>query len=175
MLERGLADFPSRSQHHHGGLRGWGFDSAQCTARRSTLEFQQKGVKGKRKGFERFSPNSLLWGSLLEEKRLAATCSGRVPAACPPCVRLVSGIVRLVSLESAFAPPPNLACHLSVMCPQLVRLVSALCPACVRHVSALCLPPNFVCHMSAMWPPCIRHVSALAAPPKPCQFPWHSF
>ena len=36
-----------------------------------------------------YSPNSLLWGSLLEKKRLAAICSGRVPRACPPRVRLV--------------------------------------------------------------------------------------
>ena len=74
------------------------------------------------------SPKSLLWGSLLEETRLAAICSGRVPGACPPCVRhtlsamrplfvrLASALgavfppcVRLVTLESALAPPPYLA------------------------------------------------------------------
>ena len=64
-----------------------------------------------------YSPNSLLWGSLLEEKWLAAICSGRVPGPCPWCVRLAS---RMVS-----------------------HLVSAL--PCVRFVSALCLRASKPC------------------------------
>ena len=83
------------------------------------------------------SPNSLLWGSLLEEKRLAEICSGRVPGACPPCVRHCPPCVHHVS---ALAAPPN-----------LVRLLCLphVCPPCVRsfvrHVPALCQLRSTMC------------------------------
>ena len=53
-------------------------------------------------------------------------CSGRVPGACPPCVRHVS-----VCPVSSLAMPPNLACHVSAL-------------FFVRHVFAEALPLDFV-------------------------------
>ena len=66
-----------------------------------------------------FAPSSLLWGSFLENKNLATICSGRVPGACPPCVRHMSALSPLL---------PHLQ-TLSAMCPPCGRLASALCPS----------------------------------------------
>ena len=120
-----------------------------------------------------FSPNSLLWGSLLEKKgwpRYALATSPElvrpVSATRPPRVRLVS----------ALRPP--CVCLVSALCPPCVRLVSALCPHCIVSaltalwptLSAMC-PPCPPCDrlVSATCPPsvrlCDRHVSTLAAPP----------
>ena len=103
-----------------------------------------------------FSPNSLLWGSLLEEKRLAAICSGRVPGACPPWVRHLS----------ALCPPWFRFGPASTLCPPCVRLVSTACPPCVRLGSALAAPPNivrFLC-LPRVCPPCVRSLSAAMCP-----------
>ena len=82
------------------------------------------------------SPNSLLWGSLLEKKRLAAICGGRVSRACPPCVRQCPPCVRL---DSALAAPPNLVRPLSAFCVCLVYVhLPAMCLLLVRHVPILC-------------------------------------
>ena len=62
-------------------------------------------------------------------------------ATCPPCdsASAIVCLVRLVSLESAFSPPPNLASvrppclrHVSAVCPLWPRLqtLSAVCPLC---------------------------------------------
>ena len=101
--------------------------------------------------FSYLSPNSLLWGSLLGKKRLAAICSGRVPGACPPRVRPVSALSTLSPLW------PRLQ-TLSAMCPPCL----GLCPPCVRPFSTLAVPPNLVCHVSAL--PFAHHVSAKALP-----------
>ena len=114
------------------------------------------------------SPNSLLWGSLSEEKRLAAICAGRVPGACPWCGCDVSTLAtppNLVRDLSAMWPPANVSAlsrlrpqTLSTMCPPCVCLLS-WCPLWVRLGRP---PPNLVC------PPFVRRVcleSALAASP----------
>ena len=113
---------------------------------------------------------------------------GRVFMLRPPCVRPVLrppgvrfGLIRiyvmyrpcvcLVSAESALAPPPDLAYHLSSMCSALVRfLVSALepCPPYiyVSHVTASCPPCGHFGRASKPCPPClvcVQHVSALSA------------
>ena len=113
------------------------------------------------------SPNSLLWGSLLGKKRLAAICSGRVPGACPPCVRLVSATCppcwlwpRLHSLSATCS---LLVRRLSALCPMCcwlwprLQALSATCPFCVRHLSALCI--GFGRAFSPC-PPLVRLVSA---------------
>ena len=131
----------------------------------------------------RFSPNSLLWGSLLEEKSLAAICSGRVSGACPPCVRHCPPCVRRLSALCMpwvrLATPPN-----------LVRLVSArlMCaapsPHFVRHVPALCQLKSTMCPRGLLWGKAVaswsKILSALPNPPRlycmPAgQFPWHLF
>ena len=89
------------------------------------------------------SPNSLLWGSLLQEKRLVAICSGRVPGACPPCVRHCPSCVRL---DSALVASPHFVRHrvsaLSTWSPLWLCLqtlcASYVCLLCVHHVSAVC-------------------------------------
>ena len=139
-------------------------------------------LKGRIKAL--FSPNSLLWGSFLGKKRLAAICSGCVPGACPPCVPHVSALCPpWVCFGRASKPCLPCVRHVSAMCPPCVRLVSGicpplclpwvrwgraseLCPPCVRHASAMCppcvcldsalaTPPNLVHHVSAMCPPCL--------------------
>ena len=77
------------------------------------------------------SPNSLLLGSLLEKKRLPAICSGRVPGACPPCVRHVSAL----AVPGAQTLSASCICLIYV-CPSCVRHVSALCPPCARSLPA---------------------------------------
>ena len=124
----------------------------------------------------KFSPNSLLWGSLLE-KRLAAICSGRVPGACPPRVRHVSDpcppCPPWVRFGHASKPWPARVRHVSAFCLPCVRLesVMAASPNFVRHVSAscpacppLCLPWVWCGRASELCPPCFRHVSALCPP-----------
>ena len=116
--------------------------------------------------FSYFSPNSLLWGSLLGKERLAAICSGHVPGACPPCVRLVSATClpcwlwpRLHSLSVTCPPSVRALC-----CLLWTRLqsLSAACPPCVHHLPALC-PPSVVGFGRAPspCPPLVRLVSAL--------------
>ena len=102
------------------------------------------------------SQNSLLWGSLLENRRLAAICCPRprsLSAMCPPCVRLVCSMC------------PR---RISTLCPPCVRHVSTLCPPCVRLESALAAPPHFVRYASALCPPCcppcVSHVPAMCPP-----------
>ena len=131
-----------------------------------------------------FPPNSLLWGSLLGKKMLAAICSGHVSGACPPCVRLVSATCPpcVVGFGRASSPCPPLVRLVSTLCCWLwprLRLVSALCPPCVvgfgrasalcppcvRLVSAAAAPPNLVRHEPAMCPSCVRLMSPLAVPP----------
>ena len=80
------------------------------------------------------SPNSLLWGSPLQNKGWS---------------------------QYALAASPELVRHVSALIPLWPRLhtLSAMCPPCVRHVSAmcpLCVPssPPFVFHVSAL-PPCV--------------------
>ena len=90
------------------------------------------------KFFFHFSPNSLLWGSLLEEKRLATICTGRVPGACPPCVRLVSAACPACvdGFGRASSPYSSLVRHLSALCPPCLV---GFCPPCGRHMFALLL------------------------------------
>ena len=82
----------------------------------------------------------ILWGSLLGKKRLAAICSGRVPGACPPRVRLVSALagppnlVRHTSAVTALCPPPPTSPCVYLLC------VPCVCSPCVRHVPALWQP-----------------------------------
>ena len=107
-----------------------------------------------------FSPNSLLWGSLLEKERLAAICSGRIPGACPPCVRLVSALITLW---------PHLQ-TLSAMCLPCVPASTVWLP-CVRHVPALwqgcgIISQNFFCPLRS---PQRWYCMPVG------QFPWHSF
>ena len=122
-----------------------------------------------------FSPNSLLWGSLLEKigwPRYALAASRSLSTLCPACVRLVSAMcpprVRHVSascppcvcLKPAVATSPNFLRHVSI--------VSAFCPALcplwprLQTLSAMCPP----CLLSAMCRPCVRLVSALPTAPK---------
>ena len=129
------------------------------------------------------SPNSLLWGSLLEKKAGRCMPWSR-PRSCPPCVHHVSAMCPpCVCPESALAAPPNFVHHVSAMyqpcvsglvsalCPPSVLFgrVSTLCPPCVRHVSAWCpaLCPLWLClqALSAMCPPCLL---STMCPLKPC-------
>ena len=83
---------------------------------------------------------------------------GRVSKLCPPCVRLVSRLVSVLSPLWA-ASKPSLPC-----------VLLAFCPPCILHVCAMCPPMSAcVCHASTMWLPCVRHVSALC-PPLPLDF-----
>ena len=129
-----------------------------------------------------FSPNSLLWGSLFQEKK-----AGRdMPW---PCLRALSAMCLLLLSPSAFESfrlwPRHAArvCPLSALCQLFVCLcpglslqlghVPALCPLCVRHVFAFvhcmsasvpflsrslcsrawrCLCPVFVCFCSPVSP-----------------------
>ena len=102
-----------------------------------------------------FSPNNLLWGSLLEEKGLAAICSGHVARICPPCVRHCPVCV-VYFLRSRLHT-------LSAVCPPCVRLVSLnpLWPR-LQTLLAICLP--CVCFVSVMRLPCVRHVPGLCPP-----------
>ena len=110
------------------------------------------------------SPNSLPWGSLLEQKgwpryALAAFLElvRHVSTLCPPrrhvsfalavppnFVRFPPRLVRLVfiRLGSALAAPPSVVSPIlpsvSAMCPLLVSSLSSHCPLVVRSLSALC-------------------------------------
>ena len=116
-----------------------------------------------------FFPKRFTAAFSLRKKRLAAICSGHVPGACPPCVRLVCP--PFVHPVSALSAPQNLVRHVfrlvavwprlqtlsamyppwppSDMCSPCIRLVPALYPPCVRLLPALSAPPNRV---SAMLP-----------------------
>ena len=121
-----------------------------------------------------FSPNSLLWGSLLGKK------TGRDMFWPRPWS--LSAMCPLVSTLSPLWPRLQ---TLSAMCPWCVRLASALwvrfgrapktCPPSLRLVSrlvvsslgsALAAPPNLVRHVSVMCPPCVRPLSPLWPRPK---------
>ena len=101
-------------------------------------------------------------GFSLGKKRLAATSPGRVPGACPPCVRFgraskpCPACVCQVShfLVFALAVPPNLVRHPSKPRRPCVRLTLYLpCVSfgraskrCVSHVVALCVRSlSFLC------------------------------
>ena len=91
----------------------------------------------------------------LRKKRLAAICSGRVPGACPPCVRHCPACVRcgrdskpcppcvlmFVGLVSAVAAPPSVVSPMlpsvSTMCPLLVFSLFSRCPLVVRSLAPL--------------------------------------
>ena len=101
--------------------------------------------------------------------------TGRVPRACPPCVRLVSALIplwpRLHTLSALCPPCVRLVSALSALWLRLQTL-SAMCQPCVRLVpleSALAPPPKpcapYVRHVTALCPPRVHRVSALAAPP----------
>ena len=111
------------------------------------------------------SPNSLLWGPLLEEKRLAAICSESLFAG------HVSAIVRLVSALVPLWPRLRTLSgvrRLSALCPPWVRLAalvrSCVCLVCVHHVLAWCLPPN----LARQCTPYVRHVPATRHVCPPC-------
>ena len=115
-----------------------------------------------------FSPNSLLWGSLLGKKgwpryALAAFLElvRHVSALCPLSPRLQSCLtcVRHLSVVSAVAGSPCV--HLvSASCP--LGRAPKPCPSCVRLMSGLASPPNLGLVPAS---PGIGLVSALAAPP----------
>ena len=77
------------------------------------------------------SPNSLLRGSLLEEKNMLWPGPWSLSAMCPPCARLLPAI-----------------------CPSSVHL--ALAPVYIRYLTR----PPCVSHAPAMRPPCDRLLSA---------------
>ena len=131
--------------------------------------------------FTMFFPQTVYCGFSLR-KRLAAICSGRVPGACPPCVRLVSAAcppcwlwprlhslsatcppsVRLVLL--ALAAPPVLVRHLSALCPPCVALAAP--PLLVRHLFPTC--PPLLPRLSATCPPCVQCVVGFGRASRPC-------
>ena len=97
-----------------------------------------------------FSPNSLLWGSLLEKKGWPRYAL----AASPELVRHVSAIVRLVSALIPLWPRLQ---TLSALCPPLVSASCvSMCPPCVCSLSAMCLlfassgPPCGLCPLVAV-------------------------
>ena len=121
------------------------------------------------------SPNSLLWGSLLEKKAgrdmlwghprsLSALCLSpfrlrlqTLSAMCPPCDRHVSALcLPRVRFESALAASPDLVRHVLAMCPPSVHRVTTMCLPCIRslptvvHYVTMC--PPFV----GAGPPCVR-------------------
>ena len=83
-----------------------------------------------------YSPNSLLFGSLLEEKGLAAICSGCVPGACLPLSALCPPRVRFGRASKPCPPPVSASC---------VHHVFAMCPLFVRHAPALCQLRSTMC------------------------------
>ena len=86
-----------------------------------------------------FSPNSLLWGTLLEKKAgrdMLWPRSWSLSATCPPFVRLVSAV----------ATPPNLVHHASTLCPPRRSKPCPPCVVCLGRASKPC-------------PPCVRFVS----------------
>ena len=97
----------------------------------------------------KFFPEQFTVEFSLRNKRLAATCSGRIPGACPPCVRLVSALSPLW---------PRLQ-TLSTMCPPWVCLVPALRPPCVRFGRAPKPCPPHVRQASAV------HLVSARCPP----------
>ena len=126
-----------------------------------------------------FSPNSLLWGSLLGKKAGRDMLWPR-PGACPPCVRLVSAACPpcVVSFGRASSPCPPLVRHLSGLCLLLVCLVLLTLdapPVLVRHLSAYsvralcCLLWPRLQSLSATCPPLVRHyVRVVSATCLPC-------
>ena len=133
--------------------------SSLCTPLAAAyLEQRTLQVLQMRPGLDSF-PKQFTVGFSLRKKRLAAVCSGRVPGACPPCVRHVSAsCLPCVHLQSAMVASPNFVCHVSTMRPPCVR-------PCVHfgRASKPCLPsvrlafcPPCVGHVSAMCPPCVR-------------------
>ena len=79
-----------------------------------------------------FVPQTVSCGVFSSEKKLAAICFGRVPGACPPCVRHLSALGPLWPHLQVLCLP---CCSL---CPPCVRSLSFLGPLIVRSLFALC-------------------------------------
>ena len=113
----------------------------------------------------KFSPNSLLWGSLLEKagRDMLWPCLRSLSAMCPPRVCLVCALCPPgVRFGPASKPCLPFVLRMSALCPPCDRLVSATFPPCVHfaHASKPCAPPLVSGLWSTMCPPCVLFVSS---------------